>query len=60
MLVAIFGLGAISLPDRGPLLAAQESHNDRRKFACGIRDLVETYLLLCYHADNLATWLCTS
>lgn len=55
MLVAIFGLGAISLPDRGPLLAAQdESRNDRRNFACGMRDLVEACLLLCDHADNVS------
>ncbi|KAF6238059.1 hypothetical protein HO173_003693 [Letharia columbiana] len=35
MLVALFGLAAISLPDWDPLLTSQdESRNDRRKFAC--------------------------
>lgn len=52
MLVAMFGLGAISLPAWDPLLAAQDqSRNDRRKFACGMRELVKAYLLLCGHAD---------
>lgn len=41
MLVALFGLAAIPLPDWDPLLKSQdESRNDRRKFACGMRDLV--------------------
>lgn len=55
VLVAIFGLAAFSLPDWDPLLAEQdESRNDRRKFACGMRDLVEACLLLCDHADNVS------
>lgn len=53
--VAIFGLGAISLPAWDPLLAAQDqSRNDRRKFACGMRELVEAFLTLCGHADNFS------
>lgn len=55
MLVALFGLAAIPLPDWDPLLTSQdESRNDRRKFACGMRGLVETGLLLCDHADNVS------
>ncbi len=54
MLVAIFGIAAISLPNCDPLLATQdESRNERKRIACGMRDLVEAFLLLCDHADNV-------
>ena len=56
VLLAIFGLAAMSLPDWDPLFATQDEHrNDRRKFACSMRDLVEGCLLLCDHADNVNT-----
>ena len=52
----MFGLAAISLPEWDSLFATQEGHpNDRRKFACSMRDLVEGCLLLCDHADNVST-----
>ena len=56
VLLAMFGLAAMSLPDWDPLFATQDEHrNDRRKFACSMRDLVEGCLLLCDHADNVST-----
>ena len=56
VLLSMFGLAAISLPEWDSLFATQEGHpNDRRKFACSMRDLVEGCLLLCDHADNVST-----
>lgn len=56
VLLSMFGLAAISLPEWDSLFATQEEHrNDRIKFACGMRDLVEGCLLLCDHADNVTT-----
>ena len=56
VLLAMFGLAAMSLPDWDPIFATQdEQRNDRRKFACNMRDLVEGCLLLCDHADNVST-----
>jgi len=55
VLIAMFGLAAISLPDWDSLLESQsERHNDRRKFARSMRDLVEACLLLSDHADNVS------
>ena len=57
----MFGLAAMSLLDWDPLFATQDEHrNDRRKFACSIRDLVEGCLLLCDHADNVGHFSCLS
>ena len=54
MLVAFFGLATIKLPDWDALSKYQDqSRNDRRKFACGMRDTVEACLQLCDHADNV-------
>ena len=56
VLLSMFGLAAISLPEWDSLFATQEGHpNHRRKFACNMRDLVEGCLLLCDHADNVST-----
>ena len=56
VLLSMFGLAAMSLPEWDPLFATQEGQcNDRRKFACSMRDLVEGCLLLCDHADNVST-----
>lgn len=53
--IAMFGLAAISLPDWYPLFKSQSEHrNDRRKFACSMRDLVEACLLLSDHAGNVS------
>lgn len=55
MLLALFGLAVISLPDWDPLVLSQEqSRSDRRKVACDMRDLVRAYLLLCDHANNVS------
>ena len=55
MLLALFGLAVISLPDWDPLVVSQDqSGNDRRKVACDMRDLVKAYLLLCDHANNVS------
>lgn len=55
VLLAVFGLSAISLPEWDPLFMSQEeSRNNRRKFACSMRDLVESCLLLCDHSDNVS------
>lgn len=52
----MFGLAATSLPSLDPLFATQEGQsNNRRKFACNMRDLVDGCLLLCDHADNVTT-----
>lgn len=54
VIVAIFGTAVTSLPDWDPLLATQDaSRNERKRFACGMRDLVEACSLLCDHADNV-------
>lgn len=53
--IAMFGLAAISLPDWDPLFISQNEHrNDRKKFACSMRDLVEACLLISDHADNVS------
>jgi len=56
VLLAIFGLSAISLPDWDPLFATtrNDNRNDRKKFASSMRDLVESCLVLCDHADNVS------
>ena len=55
VLLAMFGLSAMSLSDWDLLLTSQdENRSDRRKFACSMRDLVEACLLLCDHADNVS------
>ena len=56
VLLSMFGLAAITPPEWDSLFATQEEHrNDRIKFACSMRDLVEGCLLLCDHADNVST-----
>ena len=56
VLLSMFGLAAMSLPEWDSLFATQEEHrNDRIKFARSMRDLVEGCLLLCDHADNVST-----
>ncbi len=53
--IAMFGLAAISLPDWDRLFKSQSEHrNDRKKFACSMRDLVEACLLLSDHAGNVS------
>ena len=56
VLLSMFGLAAMSLPEWDSLFATQEEYrNDRIKFARSMRDLVEGCLLLCDHADNVST-----
>ena len=56
VLLSMFGLAAMSLPEWDSLFATQDGQrNDKRKFACSMRDLVEGCLLLCDHADNVST-----